>query len=133
MAVAISVAWGVVAFLSIHQGSFQAFVWLVNLITTAGLISWVILCVTYLRFFYGLRRQGISRSQLPYCSPFQPYLAVSNDVLDSHDVYQCSLDQYYALVMNVLILLFSGWTSFVGGFNASSFLSNYLNWFVLFP
>ncbi|KAJ3565910.1 hypothetical protein NP233_g7342 [Leucocoprinus birnbaumii] len=113
-AVAFSVLLGAVAFLSVHQGSYQAFVWLVALVTTAGLISWVILCVTYLRFFYALKKQGISRNQLPYRSPFQPYLT------------------YYALVMNVLIILFSGWTSFAGGFNASSFLSNYLNWFVLF-
>ncbi|KAF5351956.1 hypothetical protein D9756_007438 [Leucocoprinus leucothites] len=108
-AVAISVSFGAVAFLSINQGSSQAFVWLVALVTTAGLTSWVILCVTYLRFFHALKKQGISRDRLSYRSPFQPYLT------------------YYALVMNVLILLFSGWTSFVGGFDTSSFLSYYLN------
>ncbi|KXN90165.1 Lysine-specific permease [Leucoagaricus sp. SymC.cos] len=108
-AVAFSVIWGAVAFLSIDKGSFQAFVWLVALVTTAGLISWVVLCITYLRFFHALQTQGISRSQLPYRSPLQPYLT------------------YYALVVNVSIILFSGWTSFVDGFNVSSFLSNYLN------
>lgn len=71
--------WGAVGFLSVHQGSYQAFVWLVALVTTAGLISGVVLCITYLRFFYALQKQGVPRSHLPYRSPFQPYLAVSDD------------------------------------------------------
>ncbi|KAF9445904.1 hypothetical protein P691DRAFT_777232, partial [Macrolepiota fuliginosa MF-IS2] len=114
IAVSFSSMWGAIAFLSINKGSYQAFMWLVALVTTAGLISWVVLCVTYLRFFYALRKQRVSRSQLPYRSPFQPYLT------------------YYALVMNILILLFSGWTSFFGKFDLSSFLSNYLNC-LIFP
>lgn len=36
--------------------------------------------------------------------------------------------QYYGLVMNILILVFSGWNSFVPAFKPSLFLSNYLNW-----
>lgn len=38
--------------------------------------------------------------------------------------------KYFALIMNILILLTSGWTSFVGGFDISMFLSNYLDWSV---
>lgn len=34
--------------------------------------------------------------------------------------------------MCILILFFSGWTSFSGGFDVSSFLSNYLDCFI-FP
>lgn len=29
----------------------------------------------YLRFYYGMKKQGISRDELPWKSPFQPYAA----------------------------------------------------------
>ncbi|TFK44523.1 amino acid permease [Crucibulum laeve] len=114
VAVGASAIWGAITYMSVDKGAFQAFIWLVSLVTTAGIISWVIICLTYLRFFYALRKQDISRDRLPYKSPLQPYLT------------------YYALIMNVLILVFSGWTSFVGHFDVSMFLSNYLNCFI-FP
>jgi amino acid permease len=33
--------------------------------------------ITYLRFFYGLKAQGINRRELPYRAPLQPYLTMS--------------------------------------------------------
>jgi len=65
--------------------------------------------LTYLRFYYALRVKDISRDRLPYKSPFQPYIT------------------YYGLVMNTLVLIFSGWLSFIPAFKISLFLSNYLN------
>ncbi|TFK25531.1 hypothetical protein FA15DRAFT_563079, partial [Coprinopsis marcescibilis] len=112
-AVMASSAWGAVALLSLNGGVFQAFTWLVSLVATSGLVSWVVICVSYLRFFQGLKVQGISRSELPYKSPLQPYLT------------------YYALSMNIAIVITSGWTSFIGGFKGVSFLSNYLNCFIV--
>ncbi|PPQ89499.1 hypothetical protein CVT25_012171 [Psilocybe cyanescens] len=109
VAVAASGAWGAVAYTSLNQGSFKAFLWLVSLVTTSGIISWVIICLSYLRFFHAMEVQGIPRESLPYKSPLQPYIT------------------YYALSMNIFILLFSGWNSFFPSFNLSSFASNYLN------
>ncbi|KAG2015889.1 lysine/arginine permease, variant 2 [Coprinopsis cinerea AmutBmut pab1-1] len=109
IAVLASAAWGVVSFLSVDRGASQAFMWLMSIVTTAGLVSWIVICITYLRFFDGLREQGIEREALPYKSPLQPYLT------------------YYALSMNVLIVLTCGWTSFVNGFDGALFLYNYLN------
>lgn len=94
VAVAASAIWGSVAYLSASSGAFkvrarvagllyilisssQAFFWLVSLVTTAGIVSWVIICIVYLRFFYALRKQGISRNRLPYKGPLQPYITVS--------------------------------------------------------
>lgn len=33
--------------------------------------------VSYLRFYYGLKKQGISRDSHPYKAPFQPWLCKS--------------------------------------------------------
>jgi amino acid transporter len=73
------------------------FGWFVNITTVAGLIGWIVIEVTYLRFWAGLRVQRISRDgmysftsffwfykglllmtnglELPYRSPLQPYAA----------------------------------------------------------
>lgn len=40
----------------------------------AGLMSWFGICVTYVRFYAGMKAQGFDRSTLPYKSRFQPYL-----------------------------------------------------------
>ncbi|KDR75338.1 hypothetical protein GALMADRAFT_249379 [Galerina marginata CBS 339.88] len=109
VAVAASVIWGAVAYTSLNQGAFQAFLWLVSLVATSAIVSWVVMCLTYLRFFYALRVQKIPRESLPYRSPLQPYLT------------------YYALAMNILVLIFSGWNSFFPTFDLSLFTSNYFN------
>lgn len=49
------------------------FGWFINLISIAGLNVWVVICIAYLRFYYGLKKQGINRNELPYKSRFQPY------------------------------------------------------------
>ncbi|KAF9559882.1 amino acid permease [Agrocybe pediades] len=108
-AVAASTAWGAIAYASLHHGAFQAFVMLVSLVTTAGIVSWVVLCLTYLRFFKAMEIQGISREELPYRSPFQPYIT------------------YYALFVNISVLTFSGWDTIFPEFDLTGFLSNYAN------
>jgi len=109
VAVSASVIWGVLAYLTLNEGASQVFLWLVSLVTTAGILSWIMIGLTYLRFYNALRVQHISRDRLPYKSPLQPYIT------------------YYGLVMNTLVLVFSGWLSFIPTFKISLFLSNYLN------
>ena len=47
----------------------------VNMTSVAGLISWFGICVTFLRFYAGMKAQGMDRKKLPYYSIFQPYAA----------------------------------------------------------
>ncbi|KAG4270006.1 hypothetical protein FPRO04_11838 [Fusarium proliferatum] len=66
--------------------------------------------VTYLRFFAGLKKQGYSREELPYKSPFQPYVA------------------WATLLMVSLVILFCGFDVFVKGhFTAQGFITCYIN------
>lgn len=84
------------------------------MLTSIGASSCVI-CFTFVRFYYGLKHHGISRSELPYKSWGQPYCAIA------------------AGGLSFLILFFSGFAVFFpGNFSASSFLSNYIACFV-FP
>lgn len=47
--------------------------WLANLSAITGLLTWASILVSYLRFYYGLKAQGIDRSTFAYRAPLQPY------------------------------------------------------------
>ncbi|KAH8829010.1 amino acid permease [Flagelloscypha sp. PMI_526] len=104
-----------IAFMSINKGAGTVFGWLANLTTVAGLMSWLGISFTYIRFYMGMRFKGIDRNRLPYRSPFQPYVA------------------YYAIVMCIILSLSSGYQVFLkGGWRVDDFVTNYLP-LVLFP
>ncbi|OJJ56039.1 hypothetical protein ASPSYDRAFT_60165 [Aspergillus sydowii CBS 593.65] len=86
------------------------FQWFVNITTVAGLIGWIVIEVTYLRFFAGLKVQGFDRRRLPSRNFMQPYVA------------------WATLFMVVMVVLFSGFDVFTtGNFTAAGFLTSYLN------
>jgi amino acid transporter len=95
--------------MSVFSDSSIVFGWFVNITTVAGLIGWIVIEVTYLRFHAGLAAQGHTREgkcgrttlshgassylydlELPYRSPLQPYTA------------------WATLFMVVMVVLFSG-------------------------
>ena len=53
----------------------QVFTYLSDLCSITGLLTWGVIFVSYLRFYYGLKRQGIRRDTFAYQAPFQPYLS----------------------------------------------------------
>lgn len=63
LAVAASLIFMPLVYLALGTSSSVVFGWFVNITTVAGLIGWVVICVTYLRFFYGMKYQGISRDR----------------------------------------------------------------------
>lgn len=78
------------AFMSVSSGSGRVFGWFANMVSfvhrckvvlivlqtaVAGLMTWFGICVTYIRFYSGLKAQGIDRSTLPFMSKLQPYAA----------------------------------------------------------
>lgn len=102
-AVLMSWAMGLLAFLSINNGSAKAFEFFVNLTSISGVLTWWIISVTYLRFWRGLQVQGLKRREfLPWTTPFTPFMAV------------------WALLFITAVMLFTGWTSVrPGNFEAS--------------
>ncbi|OKL59914.1 hypothetical protein UA08_04912 [Talaromyces atroroseus] len=90
-------------------GPAQAFTWLLNLSTVAGLIAWATLSLCYIRFYAALKAQGISRDSLPWKSPFQPYTA------------------WVGFVGSTIIVLVSGFSVFLkGNWSGSSFVASYV-------
>ncbi|KAK7910568.1 Dicarboxylic amino acid permease [Apiospora marii] len=110
--VAVVAAWlfGPLAYLSLGKGgAAQAFSWLLNLSTVAGLIAWATLCFCYIRFHKAMKVQGISRDTLPWKAPFQPYAA------------------WIGFVGSSVIVLITGFPVFLkGNFTASGFIAAYV-------
>ncbi|WYZ38131.1 hypothetical protein EsH8_III_000045 [Colletotrichum jinshuiense] len=100
-------------YLNVANNTSVVFGWFVNITTVAGLIGWIVIEATYLRFYAGLKAQGYSRNELPYRSPGQPYVS------------------WITMVMVFLVVFFSGFDVFTtGNFTAAGFLSCYLNIFI---
>ncbi|KAL1412631.1 hypothetical protein Q8F55_000378 [Vanrija albida] len=110
----LSIAWtaifGVLAYLNTGgDKAVQAFNWLYNISAISGLLAWWAILLSYLRFYYGLKKQGISRDSHPYRAPWQPYLS------------------WYGIISFTVIMLFNNFGVFLkGNFVASNFIASYI-------
>lgn len=107
--------FALLSYMGVNTGSGKVFGWFANMTSVAGLMTWFGITVTYVRFYAGMKAQGYDRSKLPYASKLQPYAA------------------WYAMVMCLLVCLFSGWKVFLkGNWVVATFVTSYLP-LVLFP
>ncbi|CEJ60079.1 Proline-specific permease [Penicillium brasilianum] len=110
--VAVIAAWlfGPLAYLSLGSGGpAQAFTWLLNLSTVAGLIAWATLSFCYIRFHAAMKAQGVSRDSLPWKGPLQPYAA------------------WVGFIGSTIITLVAGFPVFLkGNWNTSDFVASYV-------
>ncbi|KAH7107061.1 amino acid permease-domain-containing protein [Auriculariales sp. MPI-PUGE-AT-0066] len=90
-------AFGLLAFMAVSNGAGKVFGWFANMTSVAGLMTWFGICIVYLRFYAGLKSQGIDRTTLPFASKLQPYAAI------------------YGCVMCFVFCLFSGFSVFIRG------------------
>ena len=90
-------------------GAAQAFSWLLNLSTVAGLIAWATLSFCYIRFHAAMKKQGVSRDTLPWKSPLQPYAA------------------WVGFIGSTIIVLVAGFPVFLkGNWSSSDFVASYI-------
>ncbi|ORZ09931.1 amino acid permease [Absidia repens] len=106
------------SFMGITEGSSTVFSWFQAMTSMCGMITWTCIGITYLRFYAGLKAQGIDRSTLPFKSPLQPYSG------------------YYVVISTLIILFGSGFKVFLWNqFVVSTFITSYLPipvFFILF-
>ncbi|GIZ37387.1 hypothetical protein CKM354_000083400 [Cercospora kikuchii] len=109
---AVIAAWlfGPLAYLSLGSGgASQAFTWLRNLSTVAGLIAWATLCFAYIRFHAAMKAQNVQRESLPWKSPFQPFTA------------------WFGFVGSTIITLVCGFSVFLkGNWSTADFFASYI-------
>ncbi|KAK4613499.1 Dicarboxylic amino acid permease [Fulvia fulva] len=98
-------------YMSLQDTASTVFTWLQDLVAISTLTDWIIVLITYLRFYYGCKSQGIDRKkELPWSAPFQPWFS------------------WFSLVLFLLLLLTSGYTTFMHHhWNTETFVSSYFN------
>ncbi|CAH2350786.1 SPS-sensor component Ssy1p [[Candida] railenensis] len=79
-AVIFSGSFGFIAYLCINEGATNIFQNLTSIISSSGIIVWFAMCLSFIRFYYGLKKRPdiMSRDDksYPYKSHFQPYSAI---------------------------------------------------------
>ncbi|KAJ5908124.1 hypothetical protein N7495_000806 [Penicillium taxi] len=98
-------------YMTLQSSASTVFSWLQDLVSIATLVNWTIICVTYLRFFYGCRKQGIDRhKELPWAAPFQPW------------------GTWASLILFIIIFFTGGYSTFMHGhWDTETFVSSYFN------
>jgi len=61
--------------MAVSAGAGKVFGWFANMTAIAGLMTWFGICLTYIRFYAGLKAHNINRQDLPFYSKLQPYAA----------------------------------------------------------
>jgi len=96
-----------IVYLNVSSSSQKVFGWFVNLVSTFGAITWMCIVWTHIRFMGALKRQGISRDDLPYKAPFQPW------------------GSWFTLIATGIITLFKGFDTFIP-FTTDTFITAYI-------
>ncbi|KAH1985696.1 hypothetical protein KXW60_003215 [Aspergillus fumigatus] len=98
-------------YMTLSDSASTVFTWLQDIVSISTLVNWMCICIIYLRFQYGCRKQGIDRhKELPWAAPLQPYLT------------------WFALILFTLLLFTGGYSTFMRGhWDTETFVSSYLN------
>lgn len=97
-------------YMSLSASANTVFNWLQDLVSITTLTNWITILITYLRFYYGCKKQGISRSSLPWATPLQPYIS------------------WASLAMLSILLITGGYSTFIKGqWSNETFVSSYIN------
>ncbi|KAF8163259.1 dicarboxylic amino acid permease [Crassisporium funariophilum] len=94
-------------FLNVSASSAKVFGWFVNLVSTFGALTWMCISFSHICFMRALKAQGMSRDDLPYKAPFQPW------------------GSWLALTATVIITIFKGFDTFIP-WNAPNFITSYI-------
>jgi yeast amino acid transporter len=97
-------------YMTLQDSASTVFGWFQDLVAAATLVTWITICFIYLRFYYACKHQCISRSELPWAGPFQPFAA------------------WLGLLGFSLLLLTGGFAVFIHGhWDTETFFSAYFN------
>ncbi|KAF1934922.1 hypothetical protein EJ02DRAFT_439571 [Clathrospora elynae] len=107
-AVCVASAFALVGFLNASKSTGQVFQYFVSLTTIFAVLNWMAILVSHISFRRALKAQGVSLEDLPYVGFLQPY------------------GSYYALIISLLVLLFSGYDTFIPRFKVDTFILKYI-------
>ncbi|KAM0481891.1 hypothetical protein ACHAPX_003220 [Trichoderma viride] len=95
-------------FLNVTKSAATIFQYLVSLVTIFAALNWMAILVSHISFRRALKAQGIAAKDLPYTAFGQPW------------------GSYYALIISLLVIVFSGYDAFIPTFHVDKFILKYL-------
>lgn len=96
------------SFLQVANGSAKVLGWFISIVTGGGLITYLVMSITYINYYKACQVQGVNRkTERPYFGYFQPYCA------------------YIALAVQSLVLLTYGYYAFRPKWDVQVFFQNY--------
>ncbi|CEP62651.1 dicarboxylic amino acid permease LALA0_S06e00562g [Lachancea lanzarotensis] len=108
-ALMLSVLFCLLAYMNVASSSGQVFTYFVNVVSIFGLLSWISILITYIRFDKAVRVQFGDKSSLSYTAAMQPWSA------------------YVCLFFCILVGLIKNYTVFLGHkFDYKTFISGYI-------
>ncbi|KAF3985520.1 hypothetical protein FT663_05029 [Candidozyma haemuli var. vulneris] len=113
VAVLFTAAFGALGYLVLDNSGNEVFDWLLNITAVAGLIAWVNISFSHMRFMWILKKRNMSRDMLPYKAWGMPYVA------------------YYAFILGFLLVFVQGYESFFS-ITASKFFTAYISVILFF-
>lgn len=114
-ALGVSVLFCLLAYMNVSAGSSKIFNYFVNVVSICGVLTWISILITYIRFDQAVKAQGIDKSTFAYQSPFQPYGA------------------YFALFFCSLLALVKNYSVFLHNeFDYKNFITGYIGLPVFF-
>ena len=97
-----------IAFMACSEDARTVFKYFVDLVTVFGLLTWISILITHIRFIGARRRQGVADEVLPYKAPLG------------------RIGSYGAFLFTCLVTFFKGFTAFVPAWDYKSFITGYL-------
>lgn len=108
IAVLFTAAFGSLGYMVLSNQGNTVFEWLLNITAVAGLITWVNISFSHIRFMNTLKSRGISRDTLPFKAAWMPWSA------------------QYGFVLGFVLVFVQGFSCFYG-FTASGFFTAYIS------
>ncbi|KAL5048685.1 hypothetical protein BDW71DRAFT_16695 [Aspergillus fruticulosus] len=97
-----------IVFLTLGENAGKVYDALITLSGVATFLVWTSICIAHIRFRSALTAQGQSPSSLPFQAALYPY------------------GTYFALLFNIFLIFFQGYTAFLNPFSADNFVINYI-------
>ncbi|KAI9375534.1 amino acid permease/ SLC12A domain-containing protein [Aspergillus egyptiacus] len=97
-----------IVFLTLGEGAGKVYSALITLSGVTTFLIWTTICIAHIRFRRGLAAQGQSPASLPFRAALYPW------------------GTYFALVLNIFLVFFQGYTAFLNPFSADDFVVSYI-------
>ncbi|KAK4638874.1 hypothetical protein QC761_703760 [Podospora bellae-mahoneyi] len=107
-AVALSSIFIALGFMNATKDATTVFGYFVSLVTVFGALNWIAVLVSYISMIRAMKVQGIPREIMPYRNPLLPW------------------GSYIALMVTILVIIFSGYSAFIPQFQIDKFMTSYI-------